>query len=690
MDNKQPVKKEPVKAQPAKKTAAAGQPVKKTSSQAAKKQPVHQNKENQPAAAAQRKKKRLSKRRARRMRRIRNGCIALFSLLLIALIGFHMTCTLIGGQVYPLSSERLDLRGRGVAGAGGIARLTGLKEALLSGNELIDVSSLASLTACEYIDLTGNPVTDESYAQLRAALPFCLILCEARDNTVTELALGGRPLPDVQALMRVFAAHSALKTVDLRGTQLSQQEIDSLCDQFPRINFVYSAGSSDTLVVSAENAAQAAQVLSGVNAASHVTVTGCAFSPDEYRSIREQFAALELDCMIDLYGVTVPCTATEIDLRRAVPDESLEENLRLLPGLQKVILPETLPTEAARLRNALGLKEAEYLYNGSLVSPETAEFDLYGAPGLNGSEFRALMEALPNAETVVLNQPDEQMLEVINEYGSRVFFIYEATAFGQTFSTQSDSLDFGDAITDENVSQLCALLDRMPALKEVLMFESKLSRENMDMLFDGYPEIFFGFTFKICDDRYIIRSDVTAFSTKLGSPSHVFTQEDFLPLRYCKNLLALDLGHNAITNLDFLYNFPDLRLLILADNQLTDISPIASLSELEYLEIFLNRELKDYSPLSGLTKLTDLNVRCTKGVRQKLDVNDFLPITSLKRLWATKRHFTVEEVELLRETLPGCEISVTSETATADGWRETDIYWTIVRMFDNRVYEPIR
>jgi len=233
------------------------------------------------------------------------------------------------------------------------------------------------------------------------------------------------------------------------------------------------------------------------------------------------------------------------------------------------------------------------------------------------------------------------------------------------------------------------LLDQMPFLQEAAMYESTLSQENMDLLFDRYPDVFFGWTFRMCGKKYVIRTDVTAFSTLLGSPSHVFTQKDFAPLRYCKKLQALDLGHNALTDIRFLNNFPHLKLLIIADNQITDITPLAELTELEYLEIFMNYDLKDYSPLSGLP-LTDLNVRCPGARKNTLTADPFMGITTLKRFWASSKLFDKTQVERLREALPDCEISSTDDHSTGDGWRENGPYEIIVRMFETRQYEPIR
>lgn len=52
---------------------------------------------------------------------------------------------------------------------------------------------------------------------------------------------------------------------------------------------------------------------------------------------------------------------------------------------------------------------------------------------------------------------------------------------------------------------------------------------------------------------------------------------------------------------------PQLRVLIIACNKVEDISPLANLTNLEYLEVFKNK-IRDISPLSGLTNLIDLNI----------------------------------------------------------------------------------
>ena len=159
-------------------------------------------------------------------------------------------------------------------------------------------------------------------------------------------------------------------------------------------------------------------------------------------------------------------------------------------------------------------------------------------------------------------------------------------------------------------------------------------------------------------------------------------------VKYCKNLYALDLGHNEFDDLSFLYDMPQLRVLIIAAGNAKDITPIGSLKHLEYLEIF-NNSIEDISCLKDMPYLMDLNI-----VQNLIDdISPVKELKSLKRLWIfthSRRSPGPESEETLAElqkALPNCYIDGVS-TSTAGGWREHPHYDVIYRMFRSRVYEP--
>ncbi|MBQ2948084.1 MAG: leucine-rich repeat domain-containing protein [Clostridia bacterium] len=256
------------------------------------------------------------------------------------------------------------------------------------------------------------------------------------------------------------------------------------------------------------------------------------------------------------------------------------------------------------------------------------------------------------------------------------------SACGIAVSSDAERIDFGH-VKVEDVDALVGLLDQMTCLTAVDMYESRLSKDDMDMLFNRYSQITFGWTYKVGD--HVVRTDITAFSTLHGSsPDPIHTERDFQWLKFCKGLKAIDIGHNAVKDISWLKNFPELKVLILAVNRIEDLTPLAYLKELEYLELFTNR-FNDLTPLKELTSLRDLNIK----YNYISDISPLFEMTWLERLWIGKRmdKVPVEQIETLHALLPNCEIDWES-MPTAGTWREHPHYDTIYNMFRTQKYVP--
>lgn len=249
---------------------------------------------------------------------------------------------------------------------------------------------------------------------------------------------------------------------------------------------------------------------------------------------------------------------------------------------------------------------------------------------------------------------------------------------GLSFEDSATAIDFGETVVTD-VEGLKALLDQMPALEKVDMYQSSLTTAQMDALFDGYPQIFFGWTLNM--KGHIVRTDATSFSTLHGRCPNHYT-EDFYPLRYCRNLLALDLGHNYIDDIGFLRNFPQMKVLILACNNIRDISVLAQLKELEYLELFSNK-IKDFTPLLELKHLKDLNI----SNNPVSDITPLYEMTQLERFWSGMNRNVRSQVKEMEALLPDCEIFWDGEP-TWGGWREHHRYDTIYAIFNEGGYRP--
>ena len=232
-----------------------------------------------------------------------------------------------------------------------------------------------------------------------------------------------------------------------------------------------------------------------------------------------------------------------------------------------------------------------------------------------------------------------------------------------------------------------AFLDQLKNLEKVDMYSTQVWKNRIDEMKARYPDIEFGWTMRVAE--HSVRTDATAFSTLHGSSSTTHSANDIGLVRYCKDLKALDFGHNGVKDISFLYELPELRVLIMACNRLEDITPVASLKHLEYLEIFSNH-ISDLTPLVGLENLVDLNI----GFNEIADLSPLCEMKQLKRLWmyncidrSKKIPVSEEQLAMLHEALPDCEINITSNPSEG-GWRVHSHYDTIFRMFRSGVYEP--
>lgn len=257
---------------------------------------------------------------------------------------------------------------------------------------------------------------------------------------------------------------------------------------------------------------------------------------------------------------------------------------------------------------------------------------------------------------------------------------------GFTADRDAEVIDLGD-VTIKSAEVFIEYLRQFPHLKQAALYATPLSPESIDALTEAFPQVKLGMTMRIGD--HLVRTDATAFSTLHGNSSRHHDEDDFRYLRYCTNLLALDIGHNSVRDVSFLYDLPDLKVLILACNEITDITPVGSLHQLEYLELFKN-DVRDLSCLEGCTKLIDLNV-CFNHI------DDLTPIAKLSRLerlwvfnsnnWSDADPVDGQQLALLKQALPQCQIDSTSYS-TLGGWRDHRRYYIVSNMFRLGEYIP--
>jgi hypothetical protein len=156
-----------------------------------------------------------------------------------------------------------------------------------------------------------------------------------------------------------------------------------------------------------------------------------------------------------------------------------------------------------------------------------------------------------------------------------------------------------------------------------------------------YPEMKFIWYTRV--SNWIIRTDIKGFSTgnrrKFPDGYGWYTSDkfsytsirssDFENLKYCTDLIALDVGHcSRIGDIEFLKYLPQLIYLDIALCDLTDVSSLASLPELIYLQMMYNY-IEDITPLKNCTKLRFVNA----SNNNLTSADAFLELPVLERLW---------------------------------------------------------
>ena len=240
-------------------------------------------------------------------------------------------------------------------------------------------------------------------------------------------------------------------------------------------------------------------------------------------------------------------------------------------------------------------------------------------------------------------------------------------------------------------SELDQLLEQMPQLTKVNMFNKRVKLSDILGIYEKHPDVEFGLTIQM-NRSHTVRTDMTAYSTLGRQPQISKAQTRYFTCM--KHLKALDIGHMNIYSADFLKDCPKLKILIIADCALRDIDALSSQTELEYLEVFKNY-ISDLTPLSGMTKLKDLNL----GYCEITDLSPIYDLPSLERVWLMGNwYLSEEEIQRFREHQPNCEIVTRSYGATGNlmdenmvqtpgtSWRHHPHYDTIYWIFHHNEY----
>ena len=141
-------------------------------------------------------------------------------------------------------------------------------------------------------------------------------------------------------------------------------------------------------------------------------------------------------------------------------------------------------------------------------------------------------------------------------------------------------------------------------------------------------------------------------------------------LRYCEEMVCLDLGHMTLTDISFVEFMPNLKYFILAWTEVQYIEPIRTCKNLVFLELD-HSCIRDISPLVDCTALEDLNLGCTY-----CDITPLTQMPWLKNVYMIRRH----SAGIVGTALPDTRVVTSSDPDAATvgyGWRRLPNYYAM-------------
>ena len=285
-------------------------------------------------------------------------------------------------------------------------------------------------------------------------------------------------------------------------------------------------------------------------------------------------------------------------------------------------------------------------------------------------ELGYVLQLLPELQSVLLKGqlPEVEQILVYRQQYPQVEIRWQVEIYGRIFSGEETEIDLC-GIPMEDVSQVEEKSRYFSQLEKVLMWDCGISNEEMEALNQRNDSVLFVWMVDL-GDRVRVRTDIDNFICH--NYNHFLTEEECANFRYCTEIVALDLGHRDIIHCDFVKYMTKLKYLILADTMVTDLSPLAGLENLVFLEVFL-LDIESFEPLLTLTGLEDLNIGFTKG-----DIEIIKQMTWLKKLWWTGNSLTYEQEQEIIAALPNTQTCFEwGYSSTGGGWRKNPNYYAM-------------
>lgn len=378
----------------------------------------------------------------------------------------------------------------------------------------------------------------------------------------------------------------------------------------------------------------------------------------------------------------LPDAKTVRETGKGLSVAELRASLSLLPQLERVELsdPDLTPGEQVALKRVF--PSVEFLWPvdvmGCQVMSDAAELSLAGRTDLTQDSLRILRERaelLPCLQSIDLTGCglDDRDLHSLDMALPGVDVIWTMRVYGREICSTDTLIDLRGLKIKDRGAKLEAVLPYLSHLEKVDMCGCGLSNEEMDALDRRHEDVRFVWIVNVLTAA--LRTDADFFIPYRSSGiQQTGINAGYKALKYCRDLIALDIGHSRTRDISYLSVMPHMKYLIMVECYPADMTPVGELRELEWLEMF-QCYTRDISPLVNCTALRDLNVCYVVCPRDNM-FETLKQMTWLRRLWCSGTTMTKAQIAALREALPDTEIwCKTGDESTGGTWRFDEDYY---------------
>ncbi len=296
------------------------------------------------------------------------------------------------------------------------------------------------------------------------------------------------------------------------------------------------------------------------------------------------------------------------------------------------------------------------------TSTETLELT-----GITNEELNFLA-CFPALKQVTIRSPKATLanLEAVRVAYPQVDISWTLEVCGKAFDEAATEIDISGTKV-EDLEELARQMTYFPKAEKLIMSDCGVDNEAMAAFREEHRQDYKVVWTVQLGDNLTARTDDTTFMP-VREKVYYFQDHESGNLKYCEDMVCIDVGHMAIHNIDFVECMPDLEYLILAHTEVRDITPIKNCKKLKFLELD-HSTVRDFTPLLECTALEDLNVGNTYP-----DLEPLTKMTWLKNLWMVGRSGGAYAVT---QALTDTKIVLSGSATVAGGWRELPNYFAM-------------